>query len=511
MQKRIDLGGRVPDHGVGQGGQQPEVVGGLVEASQLVKVVLRMARFVQQRREDPQYVLFQLAGRLSVAALPWPQLAGKPVAQPPFVHGLEDLDQRLLVLLSAVDGHVPVGQGAVVLGPQLVVGLDRLEQRDGRGDLSLLRQQVAQREPPAVVGIIDADPLSQVLFQLLGPVQGHEQLVLEGFPADVLRIGGRDRLVDVAQQPVDRLRRGRLAGGQVGQRHQVPRSQHLVELPLQIGLGVGRRGCRRLGTQQLPARLLDPIQVPAQQHFEVQPFDIHPLPDGLRMFTPPIGTDCPAKPIGKPLPGEPQVLLLLFAQLDPRQLFLMLDLGHAGAVAGLHHAVGQAVDGLDFGQQLLGRLFGLGEPFQQSERLVFILGRPWLAQECVEQLVGVAGPMLLGTFLQLPAEEGEVLFGRQPAREDLHQRLGQLLLDLDVLFRRPTFLQRDGDSPPHVCFDRRIVRPDPAHQSLDLVGRQRVDLGREDAEHLLADPAALIAALKLPVAHDLVGYMGSAL
>ena len=43
--------------------------------------------------------------------------------------------------------------------------------------------------------------------------------------------------------------------------------------------------------------------------------------------------------------------VLLVAELDPRELFLVLDLGHERVVAGLHHAVGEAIDGLHLRRQ----------------------------------------------------------------------------------------------------------------------------------------------------------------
>ena len=66
--------------------------------------------------------------------------------------------RRAAILVAPVNGHVPAGQGPVIGRSEFVGRFHRFEHRDGLGQLALLGQEVAQREPPPIVGRSRLDP-----------------------------------------------------------------------------------------------------------------------------------------------------------------------------------------------------------------------------------------------------------------------------------------------------------------------------------------------------------------
>ena len=84
LQERIDLAGRVSDHGLGHGGQQAEVVRGLVGVPELPQVILRDLGLFQQGDAGQRHLRVQFPRRRRVAGaapLPGCQLLRDPVVQ----------------------------------------------------------------------------------------------------------------------------------------------------------------------------------------------------------------------------------------------------------------------------------------------------------------------------------------------------------------------------------------------------------------------------------------------
>src|SRR3569833_2464449 len=64
-------------------------------------------------------------------------------------HRLVHRHLRLFMGIAAIGHHVPVGEGLVRRGGELIGGFHLLEERDGLGNAALLGEQIAQRRPPA--------------------------------------------------------------------------------------------------------------------------------------------------------------------------------------------------------------------------------------------------------------------------------------------------------------------------------------------------------------------------
>src|SRR5438445_1714615 len=125
---------------------------------------------------------------MAVLPLPGIELRGDGLAKAVLLGGFVDRNGGALMLLALILNQVPVRKSAVSAGAQLIRRFHGLELLDSIRDPSLLRHQVTERNAPAVVRIILANPLCQRLLQVPGPVQGDEQPLLEELPAVVFGV-----------------------------------------------------------------------------------------------------------------------------------------------------------------------------------------------------------------------------------------------------------------------------------------------------------------------------------
>ena len=163
-----------------------------------------------------------------------------------------------------VGDHVPAGQRAVFVRPQFVRRLDLLEQRDCLLDAALLCCQIAERSPPVVVGVVGSNPRIESRLQILRPIQGNQEPVLEVLPHKddrfILASLG-NTAIQIGEQTIY-LSRFRIATSrQVGQHHQVPVQEDAFQDHLSwIVAGVDTR----FRTKHFPTRFANLVQITAQ-------------------------------------------------------------------------------------------------------------------------------------------------------------------------------------------------------------------------------------------------------
>ena len=115
-------------------------------------------------------------------AQPRSQISADPLAQQVLRHRLVNRGAGLLLLFAAILDEIPIRQAAVSARAQFIRGFHRLEELDRIGYLPLLGKQIAEREPPAVVGIGPRGPLPQYRFEFLRLIERDQQAVLLAAP-----------------------------------------------------------------------------------------------------------------------------------------------------------------------------------------------------------------------------------------------------------------------------------------------------------------------------------------
>ena len=183
-------------------------------------------------------------------------------------------------------------------------------------------------------------------------------MIFQELPADHVRFG-LDRVVEIAQQPVDEFRVGILSGRQIGQRDEVAVAQHVVE---QLGQRRFLGPFRELRAKCFPAVLGHARQIPTQSHLDIEPFGGHPSGQPGRTSLGQL-----TQPVGESLACLARHLFLFLAQLGSRHLLLVFDLLHEAVESGLDQRIGQSMQGPHFDRQPLGRVVHVGKLFEQSE------------------------------------------------------------------------------------------------------------------------------------------------
>ena len=268
----------------------------------------------------------------------------------------------------------------------------------------MLREQVAERQPPAAVGVAAADPLPQCLLELLWAIQGDEQLVLGQLPGVLLTTGG-DALLEILQQARAEGRVGIFACRHVERRDEVTVLKDLIELRLLLFLGSRFFRLWRLRTKELQACLGDLRQVPVRERVEIQFFDGQPRYERdagcIRVRNSP--GDLASQMVGVLLLGEAETVSLLLLKLGALELLRVRDFGHERVEAPMDHSVRELVEAVDLREQAVLGVLHIGELVEEREGLVFVVQRPGRAEQGLEQLTGVRRPIMIGRLLPTQA------------------------------------------------------------------------------------------------------------
>ena len=211
----IDLAAGVADDGIGQAGEQAEVLRSAVKSGDWSEAILRTRRLGKKCLVGQQVIGGYIAGT--------PGTIFEHLLKLVFLHRFVEGHLGLGVLGVLLGRLIPGGQRAIVGGCQFAGGFQAFEQFDGVVELSEFGIELGERLLPAMVRCIGSRPFGEFGGQFFGPVEGDEQVMLHQPPVErrrcilvVLVLVRLSHLfVAELQQPGGILRLGTGLGGEM--------------------------------------------------------------------------------------------------------------------------------------------------------------------------------------------------------------------------------------------------------------------------------------------------------